>query len=92
MVPSHPGDFLRGLFHSDRCRTNSWTSRIVAGEKKRYDYPRCQFVNRSEDILRLCEWALDLPGVTWRRSKPTTVWVSRRDDAQRLDGLIGPKA
>jgi hypothetical protein len=92
IVEQHPADFLRGLFHSDGCRTNNWTTRIVAGVKKRYDYPRWQFVNRSEDILRLCQWALDLAGVTWRRSKHTTVSVSRRDDVRRLDSLIGPKA
>ena len=35
---SHPGPFLRGLFHSDGCRVNNWTTRVVAGEMKRYDY------------------------------------------------------
>jgi hypothetical protein len=87
-----PGDFLRGLFHSDGCRVNNWATRTVAGRKKRYDYPRWQFVNHSEDILGLCEWALDLADIAWRRSKTTTVSVSRRDDVRRLGELIGPKS
>lgn len=64
----------------------------MAGERKRYDYPRRQFVNHSEDILGLCTWALDLAGIAWRRSKATTVSVSRRDDVRRLDALIDPKS
>jgi hypothetical protein len=35
--------------------------------------------------------ALDLAGVAWRRSKPTTVSVSRRNDVRRLDALIRPE-
>ncbi|MCR1781573.1 transcriptional regulator [Nocardioides carbamazepini] len=50
VVESHPGPFLRGLFHSDGCRVNNWTRRIVAGEPKVYRYPRWQFCNASTDI------------------------------------------
>jgi hypothetical protein len=92
IVERHPGDFLRGLFHSDGCRSANWATRTVAGEMKRYEYPRWQFVNHSEDILGLCERALDLAGIAWRRSNATTVSVSRRDDVGRLDALIGPKS
>jgi hypothetical protein len=44
IVERHPGDFLRGLFHSDGCRTRNWATRVVAGERRRYDYPRWEFV------------------------------------------------
>jgi hypothetical protein len=54
IVERCPGDFLRGLFHSDGSRTRNWATRMVAGKKKRYDYPRWEFVNRSDDILDLC--------------------------------------
>jgi hypothetical protein len=87
-----PADFLRGLFHSDGARVNNWATRIVAGQRKRYDYPRWQFSNRSEDIMALCCWALDLVEVPWRRSGPWTVSVSRREAVTRLDDLIGPKS
>jgi hypothetical protein len=34
-IGESPGDFLRGLFHSDGCRTNNWATGTVAGVKKR---------------------------------------------------------
>jgi len=92
IVESHPADFLRGLFHSDGSRTHNWATRVVAGEKKRYDYPRWEFVNRSDDILGLCTWALDLCDVAWRRPRVNAIAVSRRDDVRRLDELIGPQS
>jgi hypothetical protein len=65
---------------------------VVRGERRRYDYPRWQFVNASEDILGVCTWALDLVEVAWRRSGPRTVSVSRREAVAALDGLIGLKS
>ncbi|GAB3033623.1 hypothetical protein GCM10011376_30440 [Nocardioides flavus (ex Wang et al. 2016)] len=91
IVRAHPADFLRGLFHSDGCRVDNWATRVVAGKKKRYHYPRWQLVNASEDILDLCTWALDLVDVAWRRSGVRVVSVSRRGAVTRLDELIGPK-
>lgn len=92
IVERHPGDFLRGLFHSDGSRTRNWATRVVAGERRRYDYPRWEFVNRSDDILGLCTWALDLCAIRWRRPRVNAIAVSRRDDVRRLDGLIGLKS
>ena len=63
VVVAHPADFLRGLFHSDGCRAHNWATRVVQGEKRRYEYPRWQFTNRSDDIRELCAWALDLADV-----------------------------
>ncbi|MDQ1104398.1 hypothetical protein QE364_000527 [Nocardioides zeae] len=93
LVEEHPGAFLRGLFHSDGSRVRNWASRRVAatGEVRRHDYARWQFTNRSEDILGLCGWALDLVEVPWRRSSVTTMSVSRRAAVARLDTLIGEK-
>jgi hypothetical protein len=92
IVEVHPAAFLRGLFHSDGCRANNWTQRMVAGEMKRYDYPRWQFTNGSLDIRELCCWALDLVGVPWRQSNWKTISVSTRPAVARLDELIGPKS
>ncbi|GAA2153136.1 hypothetical protein GCM10009844_37170 [Nocardioides koreensis] len=91
IVQAQPADFLRGLFHSDGSWVRNWASRMVAGERKRYDYPRWQFTNVSDDIRGLCGWALDLVGVAWRRSNWKTLSVSRHADVARLDELIGPK-
>lgn len=91
IVEAHPGAFLRGLFHSDGCRAKNWTRKLVAGEWKRYDYPRWQFCNNSAEIRELCCWALDLAGIPWRQSNCKTISVSRRAAVARLDELIGLK-
>jgi hypothetical protein len=92
VVDAYPADFLRGLFHSDGCRVSNWTTREVAGETKRYEYGRWQFVNHSTDIQRFCTDALDLLQITWRQSSWKTISVSRRQAVARLDQLIGPKS
>ncbi len=91
LVETHPAAFLRGLFHSDGSRVRNWATRTVAGQKKRYDYPRWQFTNVSADIRELCCWALDLVDVPWRQSNRKTISVSTRGGVVRLDELIGPK-
>jgi len=91
IIATHPGDFLRGLFHSDGCRSNNWATRVVQGVKKRYEYPRWQFVNHSSDIRRWCTEALDLLGIPWRQSSWKCISVSTRAGVARLDELIGPK-
>ena len=92
IVRAFPDAFLRGLFHSDGARVKNWATRVVGGEKRRYEYPRWQFSNRSDDIRRLCCWALDLAEVPWRQSGAWTVSVSTRAAVASLDELIGPKA
>ncbi len=92
VVEAHPAEFLRGLFHSDGCRANNWTRKLVAGEWKRYDYPRWQFTNNSADIRELSCWALDLVEIPWRQSNWKTISVSTRTGVARLDELIGLKS
>ncbi len=91
IVAAHPWDFLRGLLHSDGARVNNWATRVVAGQRRRYDYPRWQFVNASEDILALCTRSLDEVGVPWRRSGRRTVSVSTRAGVATLDERVGLK-
>jgi hypothetical protein len=91
LVSEHPGPFLRGLFHSDGCRTNNWATRTVAGERKRYDYGRWQFTNHSTDIQRFCTEALDMLAIPWRQSSWKMISVSRREGVAALDRIVGPK-
>jgi hypothetical protein len=91
ILAAHPAAFLRGLFHSDGCRVRNWATRTVAGERRRYEYARWQFVNHSTDIQGFCTQALDALEIPWRRSTWKTISVSRRAAVQRLDDLIGPK-
>jgi hypothetical protein len=92
IVTAHPADFLRGPFHSDGARSKNWTQRMVAGQMKRYDYPRWQFTNMSPDIKTWCCEALDLLDIPWRHSNHKTVSVSTRAGVARLDELIGLKS
>jgi hypothetical protein len=91
LVERHPGDFLRGLFHSDGCRANNWTQRLVAGQLKRYDYPRWQFTNCSAEIRGWCCDALDLLDIPWRQSNWKTISVSTRAGVAVLDEVVGAK-
>jgi hypothetical protein len=92
IVEDHPSSFLRGLFHSDGCLVNNWATRVVSGEKKRYEYRRWQFVNESSDIMRWCGESLDRVGVAWRQTNRRTLSVSRRADVACLTELIGTKS
>jgi hypothetical protein len=91
IVDAHTGLFLRGLIHSDGCRMTNWTSRVVAGELKRYEYPRYFFSNKSLDILGLCCAALDRLGIAYRRPHWDQVSVARREAVAALDAWVGPK-
>ncbi len=82
---------MRGLMHSDGCRISNTVRRPLADGDRWYSYPRYLFVNRSDDILRLCGEALDRLGAEWRFAKPTTISVARRQAVARLDQFVGPK-
>ena len=91
IVDTHSGPFLRGLFHSDGCRLTNWTQRRVAGELRRYEYPRYFFSNKSLDILGLCCASLDRLGVAYRRPYRDQVSVARREAVAALDAWVGAK-
>lgn len=95
IVDAHPWEFIRGLIHSDGCRVTNWTTRIVAGVKKRYEYPRYFFTNKSDDIRKLCTDTLAKVGVQWtilaRGSDPLNVSIARKASVALMDAHIGPK-
>jgi len=91
IVCEFPGDFARGLFHSDGYRGVNRVGRNWGAGERWYEYQRYLFTNHSEDILRLCGETLDRLGVAWRYSKPTTISVARREAVARLDEFVGPK-
>ncbi|MCP9208329.1 helix-turn-helix domain-containing protein [Streptomyces sp. NEAU-Y11] len=95
IVDRYPWNFIRGLFHSDGCRITNWTTRIVAGERKRYEYPRYFFTNKSDDIRTLCSNTLTKVGVEWttlaRGSDPFNISVARRASVALMDTHVGPK-
>ncbi|MFG3113931.1 helix-turn-helix domain-containing protein [Streptomyces sp. NPDC048197] len=95
IVDEHPWEFIRGLIHSDGCRITNWTTRMVGGERKRYEYPRYFFTNKSDDIRKLCSDTLTKVGVEWtvlaRGSDPFNISVARKASVALMDQHIGPK-
>lgn len=92
IVQQHPLEFWRGLYHSDGSRFDN----VVNGKA----YPRYQFTNTSQDIIRLFCMTTSQLGLHWTykaRRNPkgaiqTDVFISKRKDVEFLDQHIGPKA
>ncbi|MFI1680147.1 transcriptional regulator [Streptomyces sp. NPDC020607] len=95
IVDARPWDFIRGLIHSDGCRITNWTTRLVGGVRKRYEYPRYFFTNVSDDIRELFTRTLDALGVGWthctRHGNPYNISVARKADVALMDIHVGPK-
>ncbi|MGH9166642.1 MAG: hypothetical protein ACRD02_02270 [Acidimicrobiia bacterium] len=84
VVAQHPDRLLRGLLHSDGWRG---VNRVNGT-----DYPRYQFANNSEDILRIFCQACDRFGVSWKQMNWKTISIARAPDVLKLDLVAGPKA
>jgi hypothetical protein len=91
IVRKFPGEFAKGLFHSDGWRGVNRVRRTLADGDQWYEYPRYVFGNESGDILRLCGQALDRLEVEWRFSRRNSISVARREAVARLDEFVGPK-
>ncbi len=91
LVDRYPGEFARGLFHSDGCRGMNRVRRVLADGDRWYEYPRYMFSNKSKDILGLCGAALDRLGVEWRFARWDMISVAKRGAVARLDAYVGPK-
>ncbi|NUP53288.1 MAG: helix-turn-helix domain-containing protein [Catenulispora sp.] len=88
VVEAYPWEFIRGLIHSDGCRSVNFTT-TSAG--RRLEYPRYVFTNASADIRGLYCWALDMVGVEWRYSNTRVVSVARRASVALMELHVGPK-
>lgn len=89
IVREHPRLLLRGLIHSDGCRS---INRVVNPKtKKMYAYPRYEFSNRSSGIRAIFCEACDLLGIHWTVMNSRSISVARRPDVARMDDFIGPK-
>ncbi|WP_314618303.1 helix-turn-helix domain-containing protein [Streptomyces stackebrandtii] len=95
IVDAHPWDFVRGLIHSDGSRITNWTTRLIGGERKRYEYPRYFFTNSSADIIGLFTDALDRVGVDWKPTNQSrtaqNISVARKASVALMDLHVGPK-
>jgi hypothetical protein len=93
IVDEHPGRFVRGLIHSDGCRSvNRFTTTLPSGRVAEYAYPRYFFSNLSGDIRALFCAACDRLGVRWTQSNPRNISIAHRRSVAALDAFVGPKA
>jgi hypothetical protein len=92
IVDEHPGQLVRGLIHSDGCRTvNRFTTKLPSGRVAEYAYPRYFFSNLSADIRGLFCAACDRLGVRWTQSNHRNISVSHRRSVAVLEELVGEK-
>ncbi|MFD0687115.1 helix-turn-helix domain-containing protein [Actinomadura fibrosa] len=84
-------DFVRGLIHSDGCRTTNRIRRPLKDGDRWYEYPRYNFTNVSIDIQQLFTNALDRLGVPWTQMNQKNISVATREGVARLDEFVGPK-
>ncbi len=93
IVDRFPQEFLRGLLHSDGCRTvNRFSTVLPSGRTAEYAYPRWFFSNRSDDIRALfCEYCERL-GIRWTQSNPRNISVSHRTSVALLDSFVPAKS
>ncbi len=91
LVERYPMSILRGLIHSDGCRSINRVRRPTRQGVREYQYPRYFFTNASSDIRALFVWACDLAGVESRRMTEWDISVARRRSVELMDLGIGPK-
>jgi hypothetical protein len=87
LVRRHPELFLRGLIHSDGCRSRN----TVRHGENLYAYQRYSFSNASADIRKLFCDTCDLLGIEWRVMNARNISVARHASVARLDEFVGPK-
>jgi hypothetical protein len=93
VVDAFPQEFVRGLLHSDGCRTvNRFSTVLPSGRVAVYAYPRWFFSNRSADIRGLfCEYCERL-GIRWTQSNARNISVSHRRSVGVLDSFVPAKS
>jgi hypothetical protein len=92
IVERHPWQFVRGLMHSDGCRTvNRLKTLLPSGRVAEYAYPRYFFSNLSADIRGLFCESCDRLGLRWTQSNHRNISISRRASVAVLDEHVGPK-
>ena len=92
IVECHPWPFVRGLIHSDGCRTiNRFTTHLPSGRVAEYAYPRYFFSNLSADIRGLFCASCERLGLRWTQSNHRNISISHRTSVALLDENVGPK-
>jgi hypothetical protein len=92
IVQRQTWQFVRGLIHSDGCRTvNRFRTKLPSGRVAEYAYPRYFFSNLSADIRGLFCEACDRLGLRWTQSNHRNISISHRESVALLEEFVGPK-
>lgn len=92
LTHAHPGALVRGLIHSDGCRTiNRFTTKLPSGRTQEYAYPRYFFSNESADIRAIFCEHVEVLGVRWSQSNRRNISISDKKSVAILDEVVGPK-
>ena len=93
IVEAEPWAFLRGLLHSDGCRTvNRFQTKLPSGRVAQYAYPRWFFSNLSADIRGLFCATCEQLGLRWTQSNHRNISISDRRSVALVDEHVGAKA
>jgi hypothetical protein len=87
IVEREPKRLLRGLMHSDGCRSVN----TIKHPKKTYVYPRYLFTNLSDDIKQIFCRTCDLVGIEWRVMNAKAISIARCESVALMDEFVGPK-
>jgi hypothetical protein len=90
IVDDYPELLLRGLIHSDGCRSVNRIKRRGA-QTGYYEYPRYLFKNESAHIRDLYTETLTDLDIEWRYNKYNEISVAKRASVELMDTFIGPK-
>ena len=88
----YPRELIRGLIHSDGCRTiNRFCVDLPVGGRRQYEYVRYFFSNLSADIRGIFVAHCELLGIRCTQSNHRNISVSHRDSVALLESFVGPK-
>jgi hypothetical protein len=92
LTHEHPEALIRGLIHSDGCRTeNRFRTKLPSGRTAEYSYVRYFFSNLSADIRQIFVEHCELLGIRVTQSNHRNLSVSHRASTAILEALVGPK-
>ncbi len=92
LTHEHPGAIIRGLIHSDGCRSlNHVKTTLPSGRTAEYSYQRYFFTNHSADIRGIFREHCELVGIRVTQPNPRNLSVSHRPSVALLDEIVGPK-
>ena len=93
LVRLHREAFIRGLIHSDGCRTvNRFTTKLPSGRVAEYEYVRYFFSNLSAEIRQLFREVCHELGIRTTQSNHRNISISHRDSVAVLERIVGPKS